>query len=192
LPGAATDAGWQRLMMAAYFCAGFGYVISATYTVAIVERLPVLAGRGSAVWVLVGLAALPSSFVWDRIAARLDPVRALLLAYALQLVSILLPALSGSGAINLFSAVLYGGTFVGIVSLTLTVVGRRHPANPAKAMARMTLSYGVAQIIAPAMTGTLAARTGSYALPLLVASGIMLAGMVLLWRVRQLEQRLAG
>ena len=42
----------------------------------------------------------------------------------------------------------FGATFIGIVSLTLALVGRRSPANPGKAMARLTLSYGAAQIIA--------------------------------------------
>ncbi|HEX4856280.1 MAG TPA: YbfB/YjiJ family MFS transporter, partial [Limnobacter sp.] len=50
-------AGWMRLMLGAYFCAGFGYVISATFIVAIAETLPELQGKGTWVWVVVGLAA---------------------------------------------------------------------------------------------------------------------------------------
>ena len=38
---------FMRFFMAAYFCAGFGYVVSATFIVAIVERLPGLAGQGN-------------------------------------------------------------------------------------------------------------------------------------------------
>jgi MFS family permease len=82
--------------------------------------------------------------------------------------------------LNLLSAVLYGGTFVGIVSLTLTLIGRSFPDNPAKAMARLTLSYGVAQIVAPAMAGSIAAQTGSYRGALVITAVVMLAGMGLL------------
>ncbi|MGC8805984.1 MAG: YbfB/YjiJ family MFS transporter [Thiomonas sp.] len=176
---------WMLLMTAMYFCAGFGYVISATFIVAILDKLPLLAGKGGWVWVVVGVAAAPSSFVWDRIARAWGEIGALLLAFALQTVSIVLPAITANVALNLLSAVLYGGTFVGIVSLTLTLIGRRFPANPAKAMARLTLSYGVSQMAAPAIAGTLAARTGSYHDALWLTAAVMLLGMALLEVMRR-------
>ena len=169
---------WLASMLGAYFCAGFGYVISATFIVAIVGRLPALAGKGNWVWVTVGVAAIPASFLWDRAARALGDTPALILAYALQIVSILLPVFSGGAAANLLSAVLYGGTFVGIVSLMLTIIGRRYPVNPAKAMAGLTLSYGLAQILAPAMAGYIAAASGSYRDALMVAAGVMAVGML--------------
>ncbi|AVP57412.1 YbfB/YjiJ family MFS transporter [Pulveribacter suum] len=179
---------WHALLLAAYFCAGFGYVVSATFIVDIVEKMPVMAGQGALVWVVVGVAAVPSSLLWDRIAAALGQVQALLLAYGLQIVSIALPLLSSAPLWNLASAVLYGGTFAGIVSLTLALVGRRFPGNPSKAMARLTLSYGAAQVIAPAMTGAIAAATGSYAGALLATAGVMVLGMGLLLALRRAER----
>lgn len=175
---------WMSLLVASYFCAGFGYVIGATFIVAILEKLPVLAGKGGWVWVIVGMAAVPSSFLWDHAARRFGQFPALLLGYGLQTVGLILPAVSASPTLNLLSAVLYGGTFVGIVSLTLSLIGRRFPANPAKAMARLTLSYGVAQIVAPAMAGYIAAATGSYQGSLIVAVGVMGVGMVLLMALK--------
>ena len=188
-PGAAQSAatamrpaprGWMALFVASYFCAGFGYVISATFIVAIVETVPLLSHAGSWVWVLVGAAALPSTFVWDRIASAAGANQALLLAYALQIVSCALPVVSQQPWAGLVSAMLWGATFVGIVSLTLSIIGRRFPANPAKAMARLTLSYGVAQIIAPVLAGAIATRSGSYLGALVLACWVMLAGMLLL------------
>ncbi|HRL96255.1 MAG TPA: YbfB/YjiJ family MFS transporter [Comamonas denitrificans] len=180
---------WMKLQTLAYFCAGFGFAIGATFTVAIVEKLPLLAGRGSWAWVVVGLAATPSTFVWDRIAQEISVARALMLAYALQALSALLPLLSDGVALNLISAALFGGTFVGIVSLTLALVGRHFPANPSKAMARITLGYGVAQIAAPAMGGMIARATGSYADALAVTTVILAAGVVLLQLLIQEERR---
>ena len=171
---------WMALFIAVYFCAGFGYVISATFIVAILDKLPALADKGGWVWVIVGLAAAPSSFVWDRLARSMGELQALLLEFGLQTVSIILPAMTLNLPLNLLSAVLYGGTFVGIVSLTLTLIGRSFPDNPAKAMARLTLSYGVAQIVAPAMAGSIAAQTGSYRSALVITAVVMLAGMGLL------------
>lgn len=182
-PPAPPSRQWLTLMIAMYFCAGVGFVVSGTFTVAMVEKIPTLNGLGSWVWVLVGVAATPACFVWDHVSRRIGDMPALQLAFAGQIVAILLPALSMNAAVAVFSAALYGATFIGIVSLTLTIIGRHYPANPAKAMARLTLSYGVAQIIAPAATGYIAAMTGSYQGGLLMAAALMLVGMGLLWKL---------
>ncbi|MEN4937996.1 YbfB/YjiJ family MFS transporter [Stenotrophomonas sp.] len=172
---------WRWLLIASYFCAGVGFVVSATFIVAILVQTPAFAGHGSWVWVLVGLTAIPSTFAWDRLSNRLGLIRALMLAYALQATSFVLPLLDGGLWAGAASAVLFGLTFAGIVSLTLTVVGRHYPHNPAKAMATLTLSYGVAQIIAPAIAGTLARDSGSYQGALVLAAIMMVIGIVLLW-----------
>ncbi|HQQ70240.1 MAG TPA: YbfB/YjiJ family MFS transporter, partial [Alicycliphilus sp.] len=156
--------------------------------VAIVEKMPLLAGKGALVWTVLGIAAIPSTLLWDRIARALGPVAALLLAYGLQIVSIALPIVSDGLAWNLVGALLYGGTFAGIVSLALALVGSRFPANPAKAMARLTLGYGAAQIIAPALAGSIAAATGSYQGALAVAAAVMAVGMLLLAALRAPER----
>lgn len=183
--------GWMSLFIAAYFCAGFGYVISATFIVAIVEKLPVLAGQGSWVWVIVGLAAIPSCFLWDAVAHKYGQIPALLIAYAVQIVSIILPAVDDGAVLNILSAALYGGTFVGIVSLTLALIGQYFPHNPAKGMARLTLSYGVAQVLAPAIAGYIARESGSYRGSLYIAAWVMIAGMGLLLAAYVQEKRLA-
>jgi MFS family permease len=171
---------WLWTLLGSYFAAGWGFVISATFTVAMVEREPALAGHGPWAWALVGVAAMPAVFVWDRVARRIGDTRALLLALGLQTVSVLLPALSGSLAAAMAGAVGYGATFIGIVSLTLALVGRRSPHNPGKAMARLTLSYGAAQMIAPVVAGVMAQSTGTFRGALWLTAGVMAAGMALL------------
>jgi MFS family permease len=171
---------WMLTMAGSYFAAGWGFVISATFTVAMVEREPALAGQGALAWALVGLAAMPAVFVWDKVARRLGDMRALLLAFGLQTLAIVLPAVSGSLAAALLGALGYGATFIGIVSLTLALVGRRAPHNPGKAMARLTLSYGAAQVIAPMVAGAMAQATGSFKGALWLTAGVMLLGMALL------------
>lgn len=178
------NAKWMRLMLGAYFCAGFGYVISATFIVAIAETLPELQGKGPWVWVVVGLAAIPSTFVWDRVARVTGVFEALVLAYILQIISILMAAFIDGYWANMISAVLFGGTFAGIVNLTLSIAGRQFPANPSKAMARMTLSYGVSQIAAPALAGLIAERTGTYRGSLYLAAAIMVAGVFMVWALK--------
>lgn len=170
---------WMILLFASYFCAGFGYVISATFLVVIVEAEPALQGYGETTWLIVGLAAAPACFIWDRIARKTGELKALALAFALQIIGIILPTFDASLSVVMFSAALYGGTFIGIVSLMLTMIGKFYPTKPAKPMGKLTLSYGVAQIAAPALAGTLAETSGTYNGSLYLAAAIMVIGLML-------------
>ena len=157
-----------------------GFVVSATFIVAIVNRLPGLEGQGSWSFLAIGLAAVPACIVWDFIARRTGALNALILAAVLQIVGILLPVVVGGMVGAIAGALLFGGTFVGMVSLVLTMAGRYYPTRPAKMMGKMTISYGVAQILGPAVTGWLGATFGSYAGGLYFAAGTMVVGTVLL------------
>jgi len=113
---------------------------------------------------------------------------ALTLACLLQVVGVALPLFSDSLVAAILSAVLFGATFVGIVSLVLTMAGRYFPSRPAKMMGRMTLSYGVAQILAPALIALMAAGGGGYSDGLWLATVAMLAGTLLMLVLKFLER----
>ncbi|MBP5981944.1 MAG: YbfB/YjiJ family MFS transporter [Halomonas sp.] len=179
---------FMRLMLPAYFCAGYGYVINATFIVTIVEREPLLSGAGNWTFAVIGLAAAPAVMLWDLVARRIGYLGALIVAMSIQTVGIVLPAMSSSLAIVLLSAVLYGGTFLGCVSLVLTMAGRLYPASPARLMGQMTLAYGVAQIFAPALTGVLAEASGHYTVGLWLAGGFVALGVLLLMWLRRVDQ----
>ena len=178
---------WLWTMLVSYFSAGWGFVISATFTVAIVEREPLLAGQGHLAWAMVGLAAMPAVFIWDRIARLVGDKQALLIAFGLQTLSVLMPAASGSMFAAMVGAIGYGATFIGIVSLTLAMVGRLSPNNPGKAMARFTLGYGSAQMIAPVVAGYMAQSSGSFHGALWVTAAVMSLGMALLATLPKIE-----
>ncbi len=180
---------YMRLFMLAYFCAGIGYVVSATFIVAIVDHMPGLAGEGTLVFFVIGIAAAPSCIAWDLIARRTGKLNALILASGLQIIGIMLPVLTGGLVAALAGALLFGGTVMGIVSLVLTMAGQYYPTRPAKMMGKMTLSYGAAQIIGPAITGGLAVHLGSYVSGLYLAAGFMLAGTLVLMLLKAVERR---
>lgn len=180
---------YLRLFITAYFCAGFGYVIGATFVVAIVEDLPGLAGRGNLAFLAIGLGAAPASIYWDLIARRVGDLNALVLAAGLQVLGIALPVLVGGLVATMGGALLFGSTMIGMVSLVLTMAGRFYPTRPATMMAKMTLSYGVAQIVGPATTAWLAARYGGYVRGLYLAAAVMLLGTMLLLLLKVVERR---
>ena len=148
----------------------------ATFIVAIVDDLPGMQGKGTWTFMVLGLAAVPACILWDLVARHIGEINAMISAFMLQIVGILLPVLTPDLGMTLLGAVLFGGTFIGIVSLVLTMAGRFYPTRPAKMMGKMTISYGIAQIAAPAITGQLARGQGSYANGLYLAAAVMLLG----------------
>ncbi|MGQ7269976.1 YbfB/YjiJ family MFS transporter [Marinobacter sp. V034] len=171
---------FMALLTAAYFCAGVGFVVSSTFIVAIVDELPGLEGKGVCAFMVMGLAAAPSAVLWDLIARRIGNLNALIAASLLQAAGILLPVIAPNILLTMLGAVLFGGTFVGIVCLVLTMAGRFYPSQPAKFMGKMTISFGIAQIVAPAFTGVLREYKGDYALGLYTAAATMMVGSMLL------------
>ena len=176
-----------QTFMLAYFCAGVGYAVVITFIVAHVNQMSGQQDYGAITFMIIGLAAAPACIIWDLIARQLGNLNALLLAFILQLAGMLIPILSPGLIWTFIGAALFGGTFIGLVSLVLTMAGRYFPNRPAKMMGKMTLSYGVAQIAAPAAAGVLAQWSGSYTLSIIIACGTMFVGCCLIYRLRTLE-----
>lgn len=178
-----------RIFMLAYFCAGVGYVVSATFIVAIVEQMPALEGKGQWTFLVIGLAAAPAPILWDYVARWLGDINALILAYFLKVIALIIPVLNPGEFMIMLSAALFGATFMGIVSLVLSMSGRYYPTRPAKMMGKMTIAYGVAQIVAPAITGVLAEYNESYMAGLYLAVGMMIAGTILMFILRSIASK---
>lgn len=105
-----------------------------------------------------------------------------------MLIAIITPALSDHLLVNAVGAILFGATFAGVVSMMLVFIGHQFPHNPAKAMAKLTISYGIAQITAPAIAGYIASHTGSYSAALWLAACSMLIGIICLSRIHRITR----
>ncbi|MFJ5218634.1 YbfB/YjiJ family MFS transporter [Streptomyces sp. NPDC088354] len=136
---------WFAALFVSYTLEGVGYIIAGTFLVAAVDQGS--PGRlGSGAWVLVGLAAVPSSAFWAGLGRRWSRPGLLPAALVVQAVGIALPALVGGVAAVLVSAVLFGATFLGVSSLALaTGTHLRFP----RAVALLTAGYSVGQILGP-------------------------------------------
>jgi len=154
------------------------------------RALPGLEGKGSWTFMVLGLAAAPACIIWDFIARRYGNLNALISACLLQIVGILLPIIEPNLAMAMLGSILFGGTFIGIVSLVLTMAGRYYPTRPAKMMGKMTITYGIAQIIAPLITGMLAEGSGGYSDGLYMAAAMMMVGTILMMKLKTLEVKL--
>jgi len=175
---------WLWLMQAAYFCAGFSNTVNVTFTSLITELQP-LEGLGERMWLLVGIAATAAPFIWDRIARKITRLTALKIAFALNVLGNITLAAGSSLISTAFSVTLFGFTFMGIVSLTLSTVGSIYGLKATQIMARLTLGYCVAQILSPIISGTIAEATGNFRLPLYIVSGIMIIGVLCLLKLNR-------
>jgi predicted MFS family arabinose efflux permease len=167
------------LLFVAYFLEAVGYIVTGTFLVAIVNRTPGREATGANVWVVVGVAAVPAAILWTAAATRLGLTRALALAYSAQACGILLP-IAGGVVVDYASAMLFGGTFIGITALTLTLAGRLAPHRTAELIGLLTAAYGVGQIIGPVLAASLASSAHSFTPALIAAAAIVLIGGMLM------------
>lgn len=177
------------LIALAYFCEGVGYVISATFLVSILQSTASIPQLGDYAWVVVGLAAAPSCWLWAKLAKRIGEFHALITAYCLQAIGIILPVISQSEMAAIAGAILFGGTFMGIVSMVLVYGGRLGGSHPTKLMGLLTACFGIAQIIGPAIAGWMAEQQGNFDLPLILAAIITVIGGILIAFAKSVEQR---
>ncbi|WP_273841620.1 YbfB/YjiJ family MFS transporter [Rubrobacter calidifluminis] len=177
--GADAERGLGRLLSLlwiSYFLEGAGYIVSGTFLVKIVEDTPGLNGVGTAAWVLVGVAAAPSTVLWAGVSSRIGYLRALCVAYPLQAAGIALPVLSGSEWAAALSAVLFGGTFMGITALVITYASRK-TGGSSRVIGLLTAAFGLGQVVGPLLP---AALGNSFTPALLAAAGAALAGGLIL------------
>jgi len=170
-----------RALVVAYGLVGFGYVITATFLVAIVRGSPDLRDAEPVVWLLVGLSAAPSVALWGICARRLGAKAAFALACTLEAVGVTASVLWATFAGIALAALFLGGTFMGLTALGLMEAHRLSARDPRRTLAIMTAAFGLGQILGPAFAGALYDLTGSLLLPSLGAAGALLVAAGLVW-----------
>lgn len=178
------------LLILAYFTEGVGFVVQATFLPDIINSLKGLEGYGNLGWLIVGIAGIPSSILWMRLAHNYDSVNVIIIAMALQIVGILIPAFSTNLILNLLSGALYGSTFIGLVALFLNLGGQLAGKNPVVLMGAMTAAYGIGQVGAPLYSVALINYFGNYNTTLYVTSFIVFVGIVFLLAAKRMQQHI--
>lgn len=168
------------LPLAANALTGFCYAISMTY-------MPLtLAGKihtspvRAHLWTLVGLAVMPSGFLWALARARAGLLRMLALNLAMQCCGALLFLYSGAIAGQACGAALIGLTFMGRSTLAMPLA-RVTPFPPGWSPGRaMILAYGLGLIAGPLAVAHGAGGHSGITLPLACAAWLLLAVSLLI------------
>lgn len=171
---------WIPWLIVAYGLEGLGYIVTGTFIVSIAKEIPSFNGDATVVWMVVGLAAIPSCIIWSELAKKIGFVKSLVLAMTLQAFGIALPALWVSQIGVVLSALLFGATFMGITTLATTLARQMSPFNSSRIIGILTSIYAGGQMIGPSIAGIISTATQNYDAVLLGASSVVLVGAGLL------------
>lgn len=168
------------LIIMAYFTEGVGFVVQGTFLPDIINSLEGLEGYGNLTWTLVGLSGIPSCIIWMRLAHKYGSVNIIIITLFIQLIGILIPTMTSNIYLNLLSGVLFGGTFVGLVGMFMSLGGKLAGNNPVVLMGAVTTSYGIGQVIAPLYSVYFIEKYGNYDYALYLTALIVFGGILLL------------
>ncbi len=159
----------------AYALFGIGYVITATFIMAIVRANEGSASTEAFVWLCTGLAGIFSVWVWNPVLRRAGPFTSLALSLLVLAggvaASVILPSPVGP---------LMGGLLLGLTIMVITAfvfqAGRQLvPQSPRRMMAITTAAFGIGQIVGPLIAGYLADISGNFtSSTLLAAAGLVI------------------
>jgi predicted MFS family arabinose efflux permease len=168
-----------KRMTLAYGLFGFGYVITATFLVAIVRATPAIRELEPVIWIVVGLAAAPSVMFWTFVSRRVGIPAAFATAAVAEAVGVLASVVSPNALGICVAAVLVGGTFMGLTALGLMRGRELTDGDPRPVMAAMTGAFGVGQIVGPLLAGVVSDALGGFTVPSLAAAcGLVLAALL--------------
>ncbi len=159
-----------RRIILAYGLFGFGYIVTATFLVAIVRQ-----GDGgrvfeAIVWLATGVAGFPSVYLWGISVKHLGLAKTFAIASIVEAVGVAASVSLGGYTGPLIGAILFGGTFIAATAYGLQAARLLAPDAPRRALALMTASFGLGQILGPLVAGYLADWTGDFTLASLAAS----------------------
>ncbi len=166
-------------MIVAHGLFGFGYVITATFLVAIVRLTEDVRVLEPWIWMLFGLAAIPSVTIWVWLGGRIGIMNAYAAACAIEAMGVAASVEWVTIPGVCFSALLLGGTFMGITTLGFLAARILSAGNPHQAFGRMTASFGVGQMVGPMLAGFLSEGLGDFRIASLIAAGALIAAAAL-------------
>ena len=168
-------------MIVAYGLFGFGYVVTATFLIAIVRQ-----GGGSrvfeaSVWMVAGLAGFPSTWFWQKLAGRIGLYAAYAVTCLIEVVGVTASVVVKGASGPLIAGVLLGGTFIAITALGIQIGRQLALQSPRRIFAVMTAAFGLGQIVGPIAAGLLAQASGNYVLASIMAAVALLLSGVIAW-----------
>ncbi|MBK7721923.1 MAG: YbfB/YjiJ family MFS transporter [Austwickia sp.] len=177
-------------LLVSYLLFGAGYIAYMTFVVALLRADGASATTVSVFWSLLGLCGVGAAFFWGPLIGRLPHARGMAFLMVLCAVGALVPvALRGTPA-AMVSAVLFGGTFVSVITAVTVSARASLPSRYwTAAIGTLTVTFSVGQSIGPVLTGLLADTDGGLRLGLGLSAVLLAIGAGVAALHRNPEQR---
>jgi predicted MFS family arabinose efflux permease len=168
------------LYLVGYGFFGAGYIAYMTFMIAYVRDAGGGAIAQTAFWTLIGLGAFAQPWVWSSLMAKARSGRVTALLIGLTALGAVIPLLGRSAIAFAASAVVFGNAFFAVVSSSTAFARLNfHPGAWPRAVALMTIAFGVGQIVGPIVIGAISDATGDLSHALAMSAVVLLAGAAL-------------
>jgi predicted MFS family arabinose efflux permease len=178
--GAASGVGIRSLglYLIGYALFGAGYIAYMTFMVAYVRN----AGGGELAqgtfWACIGIGAIAQPWVWGSLMARARSGMVTALLIAITALGALIPLVGTSPRVLATSALVFGNAFFAVGSSTIAFARLNfQPEAWPKAIALMTVSFGVGQTLGPIAIGAITDTMGTLSYGLNVSAAVLVAGV---------------
>ena len=164
-------------VLVSYGLFGAGYIAYMTFIVAFLKGHGTGPSGVTAFWVVLGAASIAGAFAWARPVARLHGGWGSATVLSVLGAGALLPLVSRSPVAAIGSALLFGGSFLSVVT-AVTAVARRslQPHHWTPAIAGLTVAFAVGQCLGPVLAGVLSDGPAGLSVGLTLSVGVLLAG----------------
>lgn len=165
------------IFLIGYVLFGAGYIAYMTFMVAYVRSAGGSELAQGAFWTCIGVGAFAQPWVWGSLMARARSGRVTALLIAITAVGALIPLMGKSPLVLCASALLFGNALFAVVSSTTAFVRLNfRPEAWPKAIAVMTVSFGVGQTFGPIAIGAITDAMGNLSYALNVSAAVLVAG----------------
>jgi predicted MFS family arabinose efflux permease len=183
---------WRRFGfgLTGYAMFGLGYIGYMTFVITLLRERGLAPGSIVAFYLLLGAAAIASSWLWAGLLQRHRGGGPLALLNGLLATATLLPVASAQPAVVFASGALFGAVFLSVVASTTALV--RHNTAPAAwpaGIAAFTVVFAAGQIVGPTMVGLIADGAGGLAQGFVVSAVLLATGSALAAWQRPLPNR---
>lgn len=176
--------------LVAYFLFGGGYIAYMTFVVAFLVDVGAGALQVTVFWALLGAAAVASAPLWGPVMEGLGGGRPLAALLAVVAVGSILPLVREGPVAAFASAILFGGSFLSVVTATTALVRRSLPARSwPRGIAAFTILFAAGQCAGPVLSGVVSDSYGGLRTGLGLSAGVLVLGAVVALSQRDIAPR---